>query len=189
MSVKSQKTGKILTGIFIGLLFSAVSAWANPLDFKNAVGVFAMVNDATNVYGLQYQRWYTDRIGLQVEGAAYYDPSSGISTPLDYNIGAEFQYRLYDTSWGTRTGTCLYAWMLAGHRGFIKNTYSWAVETESSEKTGSNYYADAIAGIGFGFDIMFVNHLSIPVQFGFMGQFPNEPAVGFAFGSGLRYRF
>ncbi|MCK9169102.1 MAG: hypothetical protein M0P01_01660 [Treponema sp.] len=184
-----KRISKTLTGIFAVILLSAVQVWANPLDFKNAVGVFAMSNSATSVYGLQYQSWCTDRIGFQIEGAAYYDSASGAYKPLDYNIAAEFQYRLYDTTWGTRTGTSLYAWLLAGHRGFIQNSYSWSDETESSEKTDSLYYADVIAGIGFGFDIMFVNHLSIPVQFGFMGQFPTESAIGFSFGTGLRYRF
>jgi hypothetical protein len=186
--MKLQKTGKIITGIFIGILFSGVSAWANPLDFNNAVGIFGMVNSATNVYGIQYQRWY-DRAGFQIEGAAYYDPSSEAAKTLDYNIAAEFQYKLYDTTWGTRAGTCLYAWILAGHRGFIDNTWSWNDETGDSEKTDSTFYANAVAGIGFGFDIMFLNHLSVPVQFGFMGQFPCEPAVGITFGTGLRYRF
>lgn len=166
------------------------AASANPLDFENAIGIYGMVAQNTEVYGIQYQRWVSDKVGLQFLGSVYYNPTTGyISNPLDYNVSAEVQYKLFETPFGERSGTCLYAWGLAGHRGYIKNSYLISETTGETEKSASEFKPVAIVGMGFGFDIMFVNHLSVPVEFGFLGQFPYDPGFGFSFGSGLRYRF
>jgi len=53
----------------------------------------------------------------------------------------------------------------------------------------SGLLADAMLGIGFGFDFMLFDHISIPLQFGFEGEFPNEISAGFCIGTGIRYRF
>ena len=55
---------------------------------------------------------------------------------------------------------------------------------------GLNGYgkSNVIDAIGFGFDFIFFGHLSVPIQFGFMGTINEEdPNVGFCGGLGLRY--
>lgn|SRR5574344_718873 len=184
-----KKLGKVLMMMCILTSFGVVSAFANPIDSDNAIGVFIMGTTESSVYGLQYQHWFNDKIGMQMEGAAYYNPDVYYGKELQYNISAEFQYKLYETALGERSATNLYAWLLAGHHGYIANESTYDAGTGTNVYTSTGFCANAIVGLGFGFDIMFLNHISIPVQFGFMGEFPNDPTIGFAFGSGLRYRF
>src|SRR5574344_1278211 len=184
-----KKLGKVLMMMCILTSFGVVSAFANPIDSDNAIGVFIMGTTESSVYGLQYQHWFNDKIGMQVEGAAYYNPDVYYGKELQYNISAEFQYKLYETSLGERSATNLYAWLLAGHHAYIKRTSEYEAVTGTSTTTSSGYCPNAVCGLGFGFDIMFLNHISLPIEFGFLSEFPNDPSIDFAFGSGIRYRF
>ena len=73
--------------------------------------------------------------------------------------------------------------MYAGYDARIARTYDY----ENDKKKTETFVSNAIASAGFGFDFIFFDHLSVPVQFGFMGTFPNEPKVGFCGGIGVRY--
>lgn len=177
-----KKGIKILLASLAIFACGAVSAFAAPLDYESAVGVSILSTlDNISIGGLQYQKWITDKIGFQTEGSIVYQPNYN----LDYNVAVELQYKLFETPMGTKNATILYAWFLAGHRGFQETDYDYATNTRTKQK----FNADAIAGIGFGFDVMLLNHISIPFNFGIVGEFPNDCAAGFCLGSGVRYRF
>lgn len=177
-----KKGIKILLASLAIFACGAVSAFAAPLDYESAVGVSVLSTfDTVTVGGLQYQRWFSDKFGFQAEGSIFYEPNSN----LDYNVSVEFQYKLFETPMGTKNATILYGWVLAGHRGFQETYYN----SETNKTIKQKFNADVIAGVGFGFDVMLLNHISIPFNFGIVGEFPNKPAAGFCLGSGVRYRF
>ncbi len=177
-----KKGIKILLASLAIFACGTVSAFAAPLDYESAVGVSILTTfETVNVGGLQYQRWINDKFGFQVEGSIFYEPDYD----FDYNIAAEFQYKLFETPMGTKNATILYGWVLAGHRGFQNTSYDYVTDVRTKDK----FMADALLGVGFGFDVMLLNHISIPFNFGIVGEFPNKPAAGFCLGSGVRYRF
>jgi len=167
----------------VTVLFSCVSLYANPVDANSAVGVTAMGTTRAGVYGLQYQHWFNNRFGMQTEGFAYYNPDS--NEELNYLICGEFLIKLYETQLTERSASNLFVWILAGHRGYSEKEYDY----NTGKTLYSGFCPDALAGVGFGFDIMFLNHISFPVQFGFLGEFPYDTSVGFSLGTGIRYRF
>lgn len=73
---------------------------------------------------------------------------------------------------------------MLGYTGTYERSYEYAEpESKKIEKMHNN----ALASVGFGFDFIFFDHLSVPIQFGFMGTFPDDPQVGFCGGIALRY--
>ena len=191
-----MKKFKIL--VCMTVLLSGLSALcADPLDFKNAVGVFLLGNISTtpHVKGLQYQRWITNSIGFQTEGYVSYD--SKVYTDLqqyDFSVSGEFLVKLYETPHGYKFGSTLYAWALAGFHGFNKINYTYESDIDGEYYTpgynwDTGFKGDVMLGIGFGFDVMLFDHISIPLQFGFEGEFPNDISAGFCLGSGIRYKF
>lgn len=184
-----KKLTKLATLVCALSFLGGAVAFANPIDSDSAIGVFAMGSSEIGVYGLQYQHWFNDKIGMQLEGYAYYNPNVSYDDVLQYNICGEFQYKLYETCLGERSATNLYAWGLIGHHAYIKNTTNYDSATNTSTMTSSGFCPSIVGGFGFGFDVMFLNHISIPVEFGFLGEFPYNQSVGFVFGSGIRYRF
>ncbi len=168
---------------------------AEPLDFKNSVGIYGLMQ--TQVMGIQYQRWCTERLGFQTTGYIFYEKAKweGDNSEFNASLSGELQLKLFETPFGKRSGSILYAWFLGGYHGFTKQQWVDAVGTyeDATYQPGywqdGKYYSNAILGLGFGFDIMFLNHISIPIQFGFAGEFPNDMNAGFCVGAGVRYRF
>ena len=164
---------------------------ADPLDFKNAVGVFILGNvssDEPGVKGIQYQRWCTDKLGFQTEGFVTYGNRYDDISAYDFSLDAELLLKLYETPKGFRFASTLYAWGLVGIHGFNQISY---VEDKNAGQYNYKYInegfrSDVMLGIGFGFDVMMLNHISIPFQFGFEGEFPNATSAGFCLGTGLR---
>ena len=73
---------------------------------------------------------------------------------------------------------------MLGYDSRFERTYDYSKDpVDKTEK----FHNNALASVGFGFDFIFFGHLSVPVQFGFMGSFPDDPQVGFCGGIALRY--
>lgn len=182
------------SGLVLAFLFVKLAALsATPLDFDNSVGVFALAD--TNVMGIQYQRWCTEKIGFQTEGFVVYNDSAYTSSNFDCSLSCELHLKLFEAPFGKKSGSTLYAWFLGGYHGKTGNEYIASKGTWGEPDYVEGYYeptgylSNAILGLGFGFDIMFLNHISIPIQFGFSGEFPNTKSAGFCLGAGVRYRF
>jgi len=191
-----KKHLKLSIAIAALILCKISTVSATPMDFKNSVGVYGLFE--TPVVGIQYQRWCTDRLGFQTTGFVQYDQSDftySVKDGLSFSLSGELQLKLFETPFGNRSGSILYAWFLAGYHGFATSQYISPVGEWGEPGYIDGYYqstgfkSNAILGIGFGFDIMFLNHLSIPIQFGFAGEFPTNTNAGFCVGTGIRYRF
>ncbi len=193
---------KIISLALAIFLIGTTALWAEDSQdetvYDQAIGIFVLGNvSATdpNVCGIQYQQWF-DKIGFQTEGFVYYNDKnfSQVST-YNFSLSGELLLKLYETPKFKRTYSTLYAWFMAGYHGYnkanyvdSKGTYGEAGYVEGYY-TDSGFMGDAMLGIGFGFDIVVFDHISIPFQFGFEGEFPNTVTAGFCIGSGIRYRF
>ena len=99
------------------------------------------------------------------------------------NFTVETDFTLYASEWKEKIASRLFAYALVGYTASIKRGYDYVNDVYKKE----TFYNDAVASLGFGFDFTFFGHLSIPVQFGFMGTFPQDTQIGFCGGIGLRY--
>ena len=107
-----RKSLKLLAiGVFFALC-GLHSLSAEPLDFKNSVGVYGLYD--TKVLGIQYQRWCTDRIGFQTEGFVYYQKGASDTDANDYefSLSGEFQFKLFETPFGKRSASIIHSFTL-----------------------------------------------------------------------------
>ncbi len=141
----------------------------------NALGVFIIGGENIDVGGLHYQRWFSNNIGLTLNGGGTYS----INT-LDYSVAAEIQYMVYHETFNNYIASGLYLWSMTGHRGYMDGA------TTTTEFT---YKADFYAGLGIGIECIFWKHFSIPLHVGYILEFPNEMSLSFASGAGIRYRY
>lgn len=199
-----KKNIKIFCVMSIFLVSGIFALSANPLEYKNALGAYGLI--PRSVGGLQYQRWFNDRFGaqFQVFGAYddsyYYNKNTNSYIP-NYSVSAsaEFQVNLFETAISEKTAVRLFGWGLAGYYGHndIDYHYIKPIGTEGTESYVDGYevYSDSgllstiNLGFGFGFELMFLNRISIPLELGFAGSFLNNTGVSFSVGSGLRFRF
>ena len=171
--------------IMAAMLFTLAGAvFANGLENKNAIGVYLLGAESA-VGGIQYERRFTDLISTKFGVYAMYDSYSTYQ-PFHCNFSVETDFKLYETNWRDKVASRLFAYALAGYMADSEYSYDYSVENpESTKKLKKSN--DAVASLGFGFDFIFFEHLSVPIQFGFMGTFPDDPQVGFCGGIGLRY--
>ena len=166
------------------LLSLAGAVFANGLENKNAIGIYVIGSESA-VGGIQYERHFTDLISTKFGVYAMYDNNSTYN-PYDVNFSVETDFKLFETNWKDKVASRLFAYALAGYMG--SGEYSIDYSAEDPETTKKYIKSnDAVASLGFGFDFIFFDHLSIPVQFGFMGTFPDTPNVAFCGGIALRY--
>lgn len=199
-----KKIVKIFCVMSVFLFGGIFALSATPLDYKNALGVYGLI--PRSVGGLQYQRWFNDRLGaqFQVFGAytdsVYYNKNTNSYIPTySVSASAEFQVNLFETAISEKTAVRLFGWVLAGYYGHneIDSDYIESTGERDTESyvPGYSVYSDSgllssiNLGFGFGFEFMFLNRISIPLEFGFAGSFLDNTGVSFSVGSGLRFRF
>ena len=171
----------ILTISTLFLLAGAV--FANGLENKNAIGVY-IIGSESAVGGIQYERRFTDIISTKIGVFAFYDNKT-YSDPFNANITVETDFTLFENQWREKICSRLFAYAMTGYTGKYERSYDYS-QSETGIKI-EKMHNNAIASLGFGFDFIFFDHLSVPVQFGFMGTFPDDTQVGFCGGVGLRY--
>ncbi len=175
----------------IGLVLTLTGsfAFANGLENKNAIGMY-VIGAENSVGGLQYERRFTDIISVKFGTFAMYRSNTYYNNgnEANFNFIVEPDFTLYETCWGDKVSSRLFAFGLAGY-DFTKQIDSiWDPDTGKKLGEETKYINSAIAAAGFGFDFIFFGHLSIPVQFGFMGRInTEEPNAGFCAGIGMRY--
>jgi hypothetical protein len=198
----------LLAGAFV-FAISAEASTDAPVDvdapaitpaksFPSSVGVFG-----TSVLGggLSYQIWF-DRFGcaLTVGGGAEPYTTAGsidlVNNPTgspdfyawNYNVELDCMYRLYSSVFSNWLTGDLFAYGTVAHMGTTKAVY---VNNADLTKQGSYVEGEFVpvvaAGIGVGYEVILFKHFSIPVQFGYMAQWPFR--VDFTASGGLRYRF
>jgi len=156
-------------------------------EWPGALGLFVSSLATNPGYGIHYHYSF-GRLGVSATLGGYYDPGNKLYSDqvLYYSIFSTLQYRVYGHTFSPGLSTQLYSWVLGGHIGSI----DW-VEGPVGSYTSVHgpYKADFVAGLGIGIELIFRGHLSIPLEFGYVGQFPNDKIVSFTFASGVRYRF
>ena len=170
----------ILTAVF-AIICGTTSVFADALENKNAVGAYFLAADH-EVGGLQYERRFSDLVSTKFGVFAFYNQDT-YSDPFKMNITAETDFTLYANNWREKIASRLFAYGMVGYESYIERVYDYEHDAKKSEKMHNN----ALASVGFGFDFMFFDHLSVPIQFGFMGTFPDDTQVGFCGGIGIRY--
>jgi hypothetical protein len=168
-----------------GTAFAEVSP-AGYDSFKNALGFFGgTISVTSGAYGLQYQRWFDGGIGVQFTGGGSYNPS--VSYPaMDYSANTTLLWSVYGQDFSRWLGGRLYLWAMAGHHGRFDYNYSLP---KGDSPPVAEFVPTAFAGVGIGIETILFEHFSIPLQFGYSGEFPFKPSIGFSFGGGLRYRY
>lgn len=180
-----KKMKKLVLSFVFLLCFASVKTFANPIDYNNSIGFYYMFGENLANYGLQYQHWFTGRIGLTTEGMVYYSTSSYYSNPsFSANVNAEFDFMLFSSAFSEHTGMQLYAFLEAGYLGGIDNNYN-----STSGAYESSFYNNLITAVGFISEFDFFEHISIPLKFGFCGKLPYNASIGFVFGSGIKFLF
>lgn len=171
--------------VILGILASSISLlFANGLENKNAIGIY-VIGAENPIGGIQYERHFTDLISEKFGVYAFYNNNDYTSNPFEFNVTAETDFKLYETNWKDKVASRLFAFAMLGYDIKIERETHYAEpEGSYSEKKVIN---NALAAVGFGFDFIFFDHLSVPVQFGFMGTFPDTPNIGFCGGIALRY--
>lgn len=166
------------------LCFGTVKTFANPIDYNSSVGFHYMLGSSFINYGLQYQHWFTDKIGLTTESMIYYQTFYNNSPSFAVNINAEFDYMLFSSAFSTHTGMKLYAFLEAGYLGGFDNQYN-----SSTSSYDYSTFNNLITAVGFISEFDFFEHIAIPLKFGFGGKLPYESSLGFVFGSGIKFLF
>ena len=160
--------------------------FASGLDKKNAIGVY-VIAAADTIGGIQYEHRFSDLISEKFGIYALYNTETYTTNPLDITFTAQTDFTLYAADWNSVISSRLYAYGLAGYNGRITREYKYDEATYDSTIVSEELQNNAIASAGFGFDFIFFDHLSVPVQFGFMANFPYSPHIGFCGGTALRY--
>ncbi len=182
----TSKTKKLLLCLGFISLTSLMFATTDALKNKNAIGVY-IIGAELPTGGIQYERKFTDLISEKFGVYAYYSPDEWSNNNFDCSFTAETDFNLYETTWNNLVASRLFAFGLVGYHGWTDSAIIYDSITDTSTKTAPKYYQDAILAAGFGFDFFFFGHLSLPIQFGFMGTFPNKNNIGFCGGTALRY--
>ncbi len=170
----------LLSGI---LLCLSSGVFADGLDNKNAIGMYILGSD-NSFGGIQYERRFTDIIGVRFGTYAYYSDVEYSGTPFQANFIVESDFSLYETTWNNKVSSRLFAFGLAGYDCQRQVNYDFDAQKVKSDKMVHSL----VGGAGFGFDFIFFDHLSIPIQFGFVGTYNDvTPNLGFCAGAALRY--
>ena len=172
----------IIMGAMLFTLAGAV--FANGLENKNAIGAYVIGGD-NSVGGIQYEHRFSDLIGTKFGVFAFYNNNT-YSDPFNANFTVQTDFTLFENQWRDKIASRLFAYTLVGYDARYERTYNYSEDGDRTIKT-EKLHNNAIASVGFGFDFIFFDHLSVPIQFGFMGTFPDDPQVGFCGGIGLRY--
>lgn len=186
-------TKLILSGVLL-LTFTALPVFAQDADDDNwdqnstALGTAVTSLPEHTIYGLNYQHWWNNfgldfTIGGQYNRGWYGNPDSYICA------GIKPMFQVYSTDSANKHMAKVYIWGLAGVTGSIGTKNVYDNETGDLISTEMVTPFDANIGFGFGVEVICWRHLSIPIEVGFAGGFPNDPAFGFCGSTGLRFRF
>ena len=174
---------KIIIASILMTLFSTL--FANGLDNKNNIGMYFIGAD-NPIVGLQYERRFTDIISEKFGLYAFYNENSYTTEPFNFNVTFETDFSLFETSHEYKVGSRLFAYGMVGYDLSMHREYADYSNSKNKDNT-EEWLHNALVSIGFGFDFIFFNHLSVPIQFGFMGNFPNNSKISFCGGTALRY--
>lgn len=157
---------------------------------QNSIGV-ALLGGSCGIYGLEYERYFGGAFGLAFIGSGYaneysWDKGSGKYVG-GFNFSVMPELKLFHCEFAKGFDMTLFGWSLVGITAQSDWSTDYDKELDILSYSWDGWKINAVAGIGFGFDFVFAKHISVPVQFGFIGQFPTTPIVGMCVGTGIRF--
>ncbi len=166
---------------------------------KNGIGGTFTYYHTGALGGLSYQRYLTDKLSLEGFASIMFDNST-TRQPLWYCVGLELDYILYSYSPASWFTTNLFLWGQATHIGEVNREYhstvygtkvvdgktvtDWDTVVQESYYDPGVYSPNFGGAFGFGFDMIFIKHLSLPIRLGFAADMTG---ITFTGGCGLRY--
>ena len=174
---------KIILSMTI-LLALAGSLFANGLDNQNAIGMYILGGENA-VGGIQYERRFSDLFSTKFGVFAFYNDKNQYSDPFNGSFTVEGDFTLFENTWKDKISSRLFAYGMIGYTGVYERNRSY--DDNDNPIVTEKMHNNAITSVGFGFDFIFFDHLSVPIQFGFMGTFPDDPKIEFCGGVALRY--
>ncbi|MBS7261658.1 MAG: hypothetical protein KIG91_08405 [Treponema sp.] len=177
--------------LFLGISASATAKEKTEKEWMfhdNACGAKAMGwNSSVNgVYGLNYQRWFENNIGLETTFGGSFNPDRKWDNYLCVN--GQLQYRIFQSQTDKPFVGQFYFWGMGGYILSHQVSTRYVIEEDKYEEE-ERIVSNACAGLGFGAEVVFWERISIPVEFGMCGDFPSSPNVGFSVSTGIRFRF
>jgi len=175
--------------LFLGITASVTASEKREWIFHdNACGAkFFTWNSSDNgIYGLNYQRWFENNVGLETTFGGSFNPSERSDNYLCVN--GQIQYRIFQSATDRPFVGQFYFWGMGGYICAQKTTWTYNYETNESDRK-TKIINNACGGLGIGAEIVFWERISIPVEFGLCGDFPDVPNIGFSASSGIRFRF
>ena len=166
------------------VLALAGSLFANGLENQNAIGMYVLGGEES-IGGIQYERRFSDLFSTKFGVFAFYN-DRGYSDPFNASFTVEGDFTLFESNWKEKISSRLFAYGMLGYVGCYERGIEYAAGLDEPKKV-EKMHNNALASVGFGFDFIFFDHLSVPIQFGFMGTFPDDPQIGFCGGIALRY--
>lgn len=182
-----KKLKILLTTAFLLLGFSCTKLVANPVDYNNAVGFYCLGGEGINnygVYGMQYQHWFNNVVGISAEGMVSYLKDS--YQPFFANVNVEADFQLFKAKVGEYAATRLYAFVEGGYHAYSEASL-W--DSTSQSYTNIKIYNNLLMAVGLTFEYDFFEHISIPIKFGIGGELPNNFSAGMIVGTGIRFLF
>lgn len=145
---------------------------------KSAFGFEIYQGLDSGVIGLTYQEWFDNNWGFQGTAGAIKDDA------FLYSIELQLQRLFKVDQYNNRISTALFGWTNAALVSVQSENYN--DETEVYEITTS---PGLLLGVGFGIEMTFFEHISVPFRFGINGQLLSNPGMNIGFGVGILYRF
>lgn len=159
---------------------------------KNALGASVMFNFTDlGVGGIQYMHRFNDIFSLENNLLLYSGPGEADNTDFGFYYSAQMDFSLYKFKAATskiKFESELYAWLLLGYMGYTQ--YNYVAEDDAYDyRVLDDYFSsNFVFGFGFAFDFVLFEHLSIPLQLGYLGKLP-DMNINFCIGTGVRYLF
>jgi len=150
-------------------------------EFPSSLGVtFASIE----TFGLSWKRWF-GKTGLELCVGGTWDPSNLYGPIYYYSVTGALSHRLYAEDFADWFSGGLYLVLYGGHAG--EDGYVYDADLDVNVRTGYKPYV--YAGAGIGLETVLFRHFSQEVQFLYIGQFLNDPGIGFGVNFSLRYRY
>ncbi|MBO4508913.1 MAG: hypothetical protein J5747_09775 [Spirochaetaceae bacterium] len=142
-------------------------------DGRSSLGMYFMGGEFSMI-GLSYHQWMGNH-GIMI--------SAGLDSRHTSAL-VEYQYSIFSALLTETMNTRLYVWC-AGGVNFRTDSIIDHTNTLWNDETHIN----AVASLGVGVEFVWWKHISVPVQFGYVAEFPYDTEMSFCLASGVRYRF
>ena len=165
----------ILLMALVTPLFAEGTVADEESDGSAALGMYYIVGKF-NMIGLSYHQWFGDH-ALMVSAGVQSDQMS---------VLAEYQYCVFSASLTETLNSRLYVWASGGVNVRNESVHEWEPDLTLWQ---NEVHVNAVTSLGVGMEFVWWRHLSVPVQFGYVAEYPFDFGMSFCFSSGVRYRF